>query len=38
MLSQVRCLATVARVLEPAPLAELGAVGVTIGDYILRAH
>ena len=38
VLSQVRCLATVARVLEPAPLAELGAVGVTIGDYILRAH
>ena len=37
VLSQVRCDATVARVVEPASSEDLGAVAVTVGDYILCA-
>ncbi len=35
--SQVHCRATVARVVEPGPGADLRAVAVTVGDYVLLA-
>ncbi len=35
---QVHCHATVARVVDPSPGDELGAIAVTVGDYILLAH
>ena len=35
--SQVHCRATVARVVEPGPGEDLGAVAVTVGDYVLLA-
>ena len=37
MPSQVHCRATVARVVEPGPGEDLGAVAVTVGDYVLLA-
>ena len=37
MLSQIHCHATVARVDEPSPGENPGAVAATVGDYVLRA-
>ena len=37
VLSQVHCHATVARVVEPPPGRDVGAIAVTVGDYILLA-
>ena len=36
-LSQVHCHATIARVVDPGPGDDLGAMAVTVGDFILLA-
>ena len=35
---QVHCHATVARVIEPCPGEDCGAIAVTVGDYVLLAN
>jgi hypothetical protein len=37
VISQIHCHATVARVVEPLPGTNLGAIAATVGDYILLA-